>query len=94
MVRIITFCLTKQLCLIAQITPVKVPSLLCGADSDQCTVFFIIARKTNRQSTSKAALNTRISCVLGSMNFHTKAQRAAISDVRKIKNIMSLNIYL
>jgi len=28
------------------------------------------------------------------MNFHTKAQRATISDMRKTKNTMSLNIYL
>ena len=72
---------------------VKVTFSLYGADSDYCPVIFNIARITNKPSTSRAALSIRMSCVLGSMNFHTKAQRAAMSDIRKTKNTMVLNIY-
>ena len=80
--------------LIAYNTLVKVTApLLYSTDSNYCPVIFNIARTTNRPSTSRAALSIRISCVLGSMNFHTEAQRAAMSDMRKTKNTMSRNIH-
>ena len=49
-------------------------------------------RIPKRPRRSTAALNIRMSCVLGSKIFHTKAQRATISDIRKIKDIRSVNI--
>ena len=53
-----------------------------------CPVIFITAKTANRPSTSSAALSTRMSCVLGSTKRHTNAQTAAMSDMRKTKNIM------
>ncbi len=47
-----------------------------------------------RPSSSTTALNIRMSCVLGFKIFHTKTQRATISDIRKIKDIKSVNIVI
>ena len=57
-------------------------------------ITFSITRINNKPSTSRAALNILMSCVLGSMNFHTKAQTATISDKRNIKNTRPRNILL
>jgi hypothetical protein len=45
-------------------------------------------RIPKRPSRSNAALNIRISCVLGSTTRHIKAQSAAISPIRKTNNTM------
>jgi len=45
-----------------------------------------------RPSSSTAALNILMNCVLGSRSFQTKAQIAIISDIRKIKDIKFVNI--
>ncbi len=51
-------------------------------------------RTPKRPSRRTTALNIRMSCVLGSKIFHTKTQRATISDIRKIKDIKSVNIVI
>jgi len=50
------------------------------------------AKITKRPRTSNAALNIRMSCVLGSTKRHIKAQIAAISPMRKTKDKIFLNI--
>ena len=57
-------------------------------------VILNMTRIPKRPSRSTAALNMRINCVLGFNSFHTKAQRAAISDILKIKDIKSVNIVI
>jgi hypothetical protein len=49
-------------------------------------------RTPKRPSKSTAALNIRMSCVLGSKSRQTKAQSATISNMRKTKYTMSPNI--
>jgi len=50
------------------------------------------ARTARRQASSRAALSTRISCVLGSTRRQTIAQTAAMSDIRRTNDRRSLNI--
>ncbi len=49
-------------------------------------------RIPKRPSRSNAALNIRISCVLGSTTRHIKAQSVAINPIRKTNNIKLPNI--
>ncbi len=47
-----------------------------------------------RPSTKSAALNIRMTSVLGSTNHHIKAQNAAISDKRKTNIRALINIHI
>ena len=55
-------------------------------------VILSAARIPKRPNRSNAALNIRMSCVLGSTDRHMKAQNAAISPIRKTKDTMLPNI--
>ena len=68
--------------------------LLYQARCNHCPTNFIMINIAKRPSTNKPTLNILMSCVLGSTSLHTKAQRVAISDIRKIKDKMFLNIYI
>lgn len=57
-------------------------------------VILNMTRIPKRPSKSTAALNMRINCVLGFKTFQTNAQRAAISDIRKIRDTKSVNIVI
>ena len=62
------------------------------AVNNYCPVILTTARIAARPSSSNAALNMRISCVLGCTSRHTKAQTAATSPTRKRKDIKSRTI--
>ena len=65
----------------------------CGLkESNHWPAILKTAKITKRPSTSNAALNIRMSCVLGSTNRHTKPQIAAISPIRKTRDKIFLSI--
>ena len=65
-----------------------------GAECNYCPVSLSTARINKRPRTSSAALNTRLSCVLGSTNRHIQVQSVATSDMRKTKSNILPNISL
>jgi len=64
------------------------------AKYNHCPAILNTTRIPKRPSRRTTALNIRMSCVLGSKIFHTNTQRATISDIRKIKDIKSVNIVI
>jgi hypothetical protein len=65
---------------------------MLGAERNHCPAILNMAKITKRPSSSNAALNIRVSCVLASTNRHIKVQSDATSDMRKIKYTILPNI--
>ena len=63
-----------------------------GAKRNHHPVNLNTAKMPKRASRSNAALNIRMSCVLGCTNRHIQAQSVAISPMRKIKDTIPPNI--